>query len=340
VKGWRRLPSVGEVVCACCGALCWALLSLPGPASAATVADLAARYDEAIRLVEAARDTGTPLADPAPLFPEHEAVSAGAETLQADHAGLLAEWRAVPADGDARHQALERLRARLQAVRAELGVGEDATATGAEAAASDRGVPPGWRDKLTAILRSPEFKKREARESPLVLLLRWLLDKLGALLPEGTATAIGTAARWIVYALAALALLAVLVLLGRVIWPLFQRERPATSGTAAAKPSADTPETLLALAESRRRAGDLRGAVQSLFRWLLVTLHQAGRLEYDPALTNREHLARLKADGRTRAAFAEVAAAFEMAWYAQQSVSPEDFGTFRSRCVALSRGRP
>jgi hypothetical protein len=315
---------------------------MPGPAAAATAAELAARYDQAIRLVEAARDQGTPLADPTPLFPEREAVSAGTETLQADHASLRAEWYALPADGDARRQALDRLRARLQAVRAELSAAAGPTAGPGvgPAAAAGHGVPPAWRDKLTAILRGPEFKKREARESLLVLLLKWLLDKLGALFPAGTATAVGTVARWVVYALAGLALLALLGLLGRVLWPLLRRERPGTARTAAEKPAAESPETLLALAEARRSAGDLRGAVQALFRWLLVTLHRGGRLEYDPALTNREHLSRLKADGRTRAAFAELAAAFEMVWYAQQPVSPESYGAFRRRCVALGGGRP
>ncbi len=340
MEGWRRPPSVGGVVCSWCAALCCALLLTSGPAAAATTAELAARYEQAIRLVETARDQGTPLADPVSLFPERETVSADGGTQQVDHASLLAEWHAIPAEGDARRQALERLRARLQAIRAELGaVGETGAGSGT-AAATGKPLSPDWRDKLSAILQGSEFKKREARESLLLLLLKWLFDKLGALFPEGTANAVGAVARWVVYALAGLAFLALLAVLGRTIWPLFRRERLRTARTPAEKPAADSPEALLALAETRRRAGDLRGAVQALFRWLLVTLHRAGRLDYDPALTNREHLARLKADSRTRAAFAELSAAFEMAWYAQQPVSPENYGAFRSRCVALGGGRP
>ena len=307
-----------------------------------TTAELAARYEQAIRLVEAARDQGTPLADPTPLFPERETVGPEGGTLQVDHASLRAEWHAVPADGDTRRQALERLRARLQAVRAELGAAEEpAAGPGVGAASAGAHTPPlDWRDKLTAILQGPEFKKREPRESVLVQLLKWLFDKLGSLFPAGSAKAVGTVARWVVYALAGLAFLGLLGLLGRVIWPLLRRERTGTARTAAEEPAAESPEALLALAETRRRAGDLRGAIQALFRWLLVTLHRAGRLDYDPALTNREHLARLKADGRTRATFAELSVAFEMAWYAQQPVSPETYGAFRSRCVALGGGRP
>jgi len=47
-----------------------------GPVAAATVGDLAARYVQAIQQIEGARDQGTPLADPDPLFPEREAVDA------------------------------------------------------------------------------------------------------------------------------------------------------------------------------------------------------------------------------------------------------------------------
>jgi hypothetical protein len=310
-----------------------------GPVAAATVGDLAARYVQAIQQIEGARDQGTPLADPGPLFPEREAVDAAGGVLHVDHASLRAEWRAVPAAGDARRQALDRLRSRLQAVLAELSAAE-VPAAGPGAAAEARPLPPGWRETLTAVLQGPEFTRRQARESPLEQLIKWLLDKLASLFPEGTSKAVGGVVRWIVYALAALAFLALLVLLVRVAWPLLRRERPGPAERAVEPPVAETPESLLALAESRRRAGDLRGAIQALFRWLLVTLHRAGRLDYDPALTNREHLTRLSADARTRAAFAELAAEFELAWYAQRPVSPEAFGAFRSRCATLGGGRP
>jgi hypothetical protein len=330
------------VVCYWCAILCGAALLAPDTVVAAAAGELAARYEQAIRLVEAARDQGAALGDPTPLFPEREVVDAAGGVLQVEHASLRAEWQAVPAAGDARREALDRLRARLQAVLAELSPGESpAIGPGIAATPADaRAIAPDWRDKLTAILQRPEFKKREPRESPLEQLIKWLLDKLGSLFPEGTSTAVGTVVRWIVYALAALAFLALLVMLVRIAWPLFRRERREPAGGAIAQPAVDTPESLLALAESRRRAGDLRGAVQALFRWLLVTLHRAGRLDYDPALTNREHLARLNADARTRAVFAELSAEFELAWYAQHPVSPETYGVFRRRCAALGGGRP
>jgi hypothetical protein len=100
---------------------------------------------------------------------------------------------------------------------------------------------------------------------------------------------------------------------------------------------------LLALAEARTRAGDFRGAVQALFRWMLLALHRAGRLDYDPALTNREHLARLKADPGVRAAFEDLSRQFELACYALCPVEPEAYAAFRAGCRRLGgapEGRP
>ncbi len=101
----------------------------------------------------------------------------------------------------------------------------------------------------------------------------------------------------------------------------------------------ETPETLLALADARARAGDLRGATQAIFRWMLLGLHRVGRLEYDPALTNREHLARLKADAGIRAAFERLSRQFELVWYGFDPVAPEEFAAFRAECQRLARGR-
>jgi hypothetical protein len=201
--------------------------------------------------------------------------------------------------------------------------------------------PQGWREKLSTILTRPEFRKREARESLLARAWKWVLDTLGSLLPQGTSRAIAKVAGWVVYTLAGLAFVTLVGVLIRATLPLFRRGGAGETGKPTVPPTApETPESLLALAEQRNRAGDLRGAVQAIFRWLLLSLQRAGRLEYDPALTNREHLARLQADAASRTAFAEVSAEFEVVWYALRPVNREAFGAFRSRCFDLAGGRP
>jgi hypothetical protein len=326
------------------------------PAGAETIAGLAARLDEAIRVVDAVRDGNASPGDVGGLFPENEEVSWNDQTIQIQHTGLRAEWQAVPAEGGARRQALDRFRARLAAVRAELGpAGPGPTASGPTAGGSPSGVSPGqaarhggevvpppprrWRERLTEILSRPEFRKQEARESLLAMLIKWLEDKLGFLLPSGAGRVLNKVFGWIIYLLAGAAVLFVLFVLVRVALPLLRLDRrEVRPGAVGAPGQPDTPEGLLALADARSRGEDWRGAVQAMFRWLLLRLHLAGRLDYDPALTNREHLVRLSADSGARAAFAELAAQFELAWYALRPVPAEEYAQFRARCQHLAEG--
>jgi len=296
-------------------------------------ANLTGRLDEAIRQVEAARDRGESLADPDTLFPETEEVAGPGGAMQVDHTSLRAEWKSVSADGNARHESLERLRHRLVAVRAEM------TPAGAAVAAGAR-ARTGWREKLSQVLSRPEFKKRQPEDDWRLRIMQWLREKLGFLFPRGTTRTVGSALSGILYVLAGVTLVAMLVLLVRAALPLFARDRrPARAPAPVPSERAETPESLLALADARTRAGDLRGAAQALFRWMLLGLHREGRLDYDPALTNREHLSRLKGDAGICGTFERLSRQFELAWYGFQPVTPEEFAAFRADCHRLARGQ-
>ncbi len=345
-------------VVALCAVLWLCRAAGPLPAGAEIVEGLAARMDEAMRRADAARTGDASLGDPSDLFPKTEEVTWGDQSIQIDHAGLRAEWQAVPAEEVPRRQALERLHARLAAVRNELGPGAPGPAAGGRAAGGSRsGVSPGpaarqggvlvpppperWRERLTEVLSRPEFRKQPAQESWWERLKRLLRDRFGIELPGGAGGTLGRIILWTIYILAGVAILYVLFALVRVALPLFQRYRRLPRAEAPTRPAQpDTPESLLTLAEARSRGGDWRGAVQAMFRWLLLRLHLAGRLDYDPALTNREHLARLKADAAARAVYLELSGEFELAWYALRPVRADDYAQFRARCQHLAEGRP
>lgn len=258
-----------------------------------------------------------------------------------DHAALRAEWRTVPGEGEARRRVLEQLRERLLAVRAEAARAAPATGeTPGGVPGESKAFPAGWREKLSEILARPEFKKGEARTNLYQQIWAWLMDWLGALLPGGTSAAVGRLLESAVFLLAGAALVALFVVLVRVAIPLLRRERqPAAGPASSGQPVRETPEMLLALARDRSQAGDLRGAAQAMFRWLLTTLQRMGRLDYDPALTNREHLARFRGDTAARAGFADLTAQFERTWYGLGPIDPDGYQAFFARCHDLAGGR-
>ena len=297
--------------------------------SAETHADLTSRLDEAIRHVESTQDTGAPLPDVSSLFPATEEVSWDEGTLRIDNSSLWVEWGAVPADGAPRREALERLKRRLVAVRAQV----DSQGSGVS-------PPAGWQEKLSGTMNRPEFKKRPAEDPLLAQIMRWLIDKLSFLFPQSVQRDVGAVVGWIIYILAVAALLPALIILVRTVLPLLRwdrRIRPASGTPATAEP--ETPEGLLTLADARTHDGDFRGAVQAMFRWMLLSLHQAGRLGFDPALTNREHIHRLKANAGVRAAFADLSRQFELVWYGLHAVSAKECAAFRTGCQNLVGGR-
>jgi len=294
------------------------------------VRDFVGRLDEAIHRVEAVQASGAPLPDPAGFFPEQERIAGPWGVVPVEHAGLRAEWSRLPVEESARREALVRLRHRLLAIRAEV------VSTAAAAGATP---PSGWREKLTGVLARPEFQKRQAAEDWRARIFQWLWDKLSGLFPRGTPDAVGDALTRVLYALAGLTLAVVLFILVRTALPLFSRERRTGTRTASPAPPVETQDSLWARADNRTRAGDLRGAAQALFRWMLLGLHRAGRLDYDPALTNREHLVRLKAEAGLRAAFERLSRQYELIWYGFQPVAPEEYAAFRTECQRLTGGR-
>jgi hypothetical protein len=140
-----------------------------------------------------------------------------------------------------------------------------------------------------------------------------------------------------VYVLAGAAVLFVLVVLVQTVLPLRRRPRRPTA-PAAAPARRDTPEAAWALADARARAGDFRAAVQAVFRGMLLALHRGGRLDYDPALTNREQVRRLGLGPEGRTAFERLVHDYDGVWYGLRPVDAGEYAAFQRRCRTLAGG--
>jgi hypothetical protein len=306
------------------------ILTLPllSPASGEAVTDLRSRLDEAIRVVDTAISEGGALPDPDALFPTADEVRTGEVVYTVDHGSLRAEWGRVARDPAKRREALERLRRRLVAVRAELD----------RSPAASPGPPTGWQERLAEVMARPELSKKEVQEPLYVTILRWLAERLGFLFPETVRKEAGKVTTWIVLLLAAVALLLAVVTLIRTVAPGFRRNRTVPATPASRPEAPETPEGARAAATARAAAGDFRGALQAAFRWVLLSLHRRGQLDYEPALTNRQHLRRLTAESSVRTAFERLTRDYDAAWYGLRPVAAEEYADFERRCRTVAGG--
>ncbi len=193
---------------------------------------------------------------------------------------------------------------------------------------------------LEAILARPEFN------TPVSLLERialWLRDLLRRWFPNlnlgGSGEIDPRVIETILWLLAGIGLIAIVVLLAGWVRRL---ARSLLDEAEAERQAffADLPRTA---AEARQQAhsaaqsGAYRDAVRRLYLAALLQLNEARLLPFDPSLTNREVLARLRQDSPVRAYLEPVVATFDSVWYGMHEPDQATFERYAAAIDALEQ---
>jgi hypothetical protein len=172
-------------------------------------------------------------------------------------------------------------------------------------------------------------------------LVEWLREKIPGSSGQDSAQPPGLALHWSVYAIGAV----LLALVALIVWRLRRvKDKPARvlpGGVAVSLQDENLladrlpEEEWIALAESCAREADYRAALRALY---LANLAWLGRREWiaiHPGKTNREYELEVRRRARefpeARALFAANVASFERAWYGKHTVGAEDTEAFRQR---------
>lgn len=257
-------------------------------------------------------------------------------------------WLARAADGGARSEALQRALAMLDAA-SEVRVGTtvytaaphaalrelmvrgdtqslglatgmvDETLAAVSAASSGGGADPERaRTQLEAILRTPDF-----RRTPdwLDLLGAFIRDRLAELFPGLRAPRIRLAD--LTHLAGAITALLLTLLLYSTLRGLRTKVTREALLARAEVPRGASAADHLSRAREAKRSGRLREALRELFLAALAGLEQRGALRVDPALTDRELLARAAGSPRAEDLGALVEL-YERAWYGLREPRVED----------------
>jgi hypothetical protein len=223
----------------------------------------------------------------------------------------------------------------LPLVAARLGALIDALAVG------DPPDPAAASAQLEQILSRPPFSERPREPSWLDQMLQRLLEWLfGQLEPvaepmvDAATGPPGTLASWLLIALAAALIIAVLV-----VWLRGLRRATRAAATLpspaelAARDTADAHAQAAALA----RAGDFRGATRLLALAALLWLDERGALPYNPHQTNREHLQRLRQHPELGDELAPVVETADRVWYGGAPLDAAGYAAVERQVAELRR---
>jgi hypothetical protein len=190
---------------------------------------------------------------------------------------------------------------------------------------------------LARILARPEFQWPLEQPSPLEEWL-WRLQErlLTRLLGNGT---VGSALllRYLLPALAALALLAVLAYSLRGLFAGFVAEAETDAGESGDEDL--TVAMTLKRAQDLSAGGDYRAAVRYLYLSSLLLLEERGLLRYDRSRTNREYLRSIAHRPDLAHALCEVVEVFERAWYGYQPLDETSYTCYATRVADLRQYR-
>lgn len=138
-----------------------------------------------------------------------------------------------------------------------------------------------------------------------------------------------------------LALGGIVVLVGVLAFFLRNLRRNITAEESLVTPNKATLTAREALARAHTfvAEGDYRAAMHLLYLAALLSLDERGALQYDPALTNREHVRALAQHPTLSTALAPIVETYDRVWYGFANVTPEEFAEFRRRVQELQEIR-
>lgn len=267
------------------------------------------------------------------LLPPKERVESAGGPVEVDNHWLhssLDDYSKL-GDNSSRAAALRSIAQRLRALEARL----------AEAEASPTQDKDAERGRLNAILRDPEFNK-PPRGNALGRIMEGIRDWFVSHAPRlggGAAPSpqLSLIAQIVVISLCVI----VIAYVALRIWSRRTRElkslklkhRPRVILGERLEPDA-TPADLLAAAEARARAGDLRGAVRKAYVALLCGLGDGGVIRLAQHKTNHDYLdaVRRSASQRLYAEMLPLTRGFEQHWYGLRETTADEWADYSTRC--------
>jgi hypothetical protein len=203
------------------------------------------------------------------------------------------------------------------------------------------GLPPGAapedaRERLRAILSRPPFDRQPETPQWWRDFLDWLARLLERIFRPVTnlPPAVVDPAAWVIAAVGGL------LLIGVIVYLLFGLRRALVSGARAREEDPEarlTARSAFDQAGDLARAGDTRTAVRYLYLAALLWLDERALLRYDRALTNREHLDRVRDNPELQRRLAPIVATFDRVWYGHGSLSRDEFAEYVTQVERLRR---
>lgn len=228
-------------------------------------------------------------------------------------------------------QAAERLRAYLQVLQ-EAPKRSRAQQVQRQLAAIY--ADPSLRTSKSALERFLEWAGRQFES-----FFRWL----SRLFPGTLPTRLSTWDRFYQWGMIALLVLLVALgsayLLNKLEWRRWQRSSRQASGETAEPSRQLPPDEGWARAHSLAQQGRYREAIRFCYHATLALLAQRGLIPYDPARTNWEHLALLRAEGHKQVyeRLRPLTRQFDYIWYGHQPATEEEYRQFDQTYLALKQ---
>lgn len=312
-------------------AICWRqmlLLLLLGlclwvsPVAAQTQTLTLAEYDQQLRAARAAAVRGDRLD-----------LESSARSLIDNKRILMPDGATVPVDNNWLALELTASEPNMAFIALRLGALLDALAL------SDPPDPAAAQAQLEQIVSGPPFSER-AREPSWIMqqienFFEWFFRQIEPVVQpvaEAAGGTPGTLASWLLTGIAIAIALAVLLPWLRGLRRATRAEKMLTSpAELAARDTADAH----AQATSFARKGDFRSATRMLTLAALLWLDERGTLNYNPHLTNREHLQRLRERPSLRDGLAPVVETTDRVWYGGMPLDANGYAAVEQQVAAL-----